>query len=519
MRPHEVAIAARPSAAFRLGTTIMPILLGAAVLGAASIALGQDRDVTIVLQEEPFSVEPCDANTSIIGKVLKQNIVETLVDKDPVDGTLTPRLATSWEQIDPLTWRFHLREGVKFHDGADFDADAVIYAIDRTLDTRIDCEVRIKVFSEIEMTPKAVDSHTLDIATDKPAPILPTMMVPLTIMSPNTPMGEMSRHPIGTGPYTFVNWDPGVEINLKRFDDWWGDQPEVENARYVWRTESAVRAAMVEVGEADLAPNIAAQEATSEETDFSYPNSETTRLRIDVTQPPLDDRRVREALNLVIDRDALRGSVFSKDVEPATQLVMPSINGHNPDLKVWPYDPERARQLLAEAKADGVAVDSLITIIGRTGVYPGSAESLEAIMAMLTDVGFNVELKMLEVAQHVKYLQKPYPLPRSPIIQQDQHDNNSGDAVFTVFYKYHTDGANSVLNDAKLDGVIEQASAAVGEERRALWNEAFRIINDEIIADVPLYHMVGYARVGPRISYEPTSATNSEVQLQTITFN
>jgi peptide/nickel transport system substrate-binding protein len=178
----------------------MPILVGAALMGAASIVSAQDKDVTIVLQEEPFSVEPCDANTSIIGKVLKQNIVETLVDKDPITGAIIPRLATSWEQIDPLTWRFHLREGVKFHDGADFDADAVIYAVDRTLDTRIDCEVRIKVFSEIEMTLNAVDSHTLDITTDKPAPILPTMMVPLTIMSPNTAMGEMSREPIGTGP-------------------------------------------------------------------------------------------------------------------------------------------------------------------------------------------------------------------------------------------------------------------------------------------------------------------------------
>jgi len=214
MRSREV-LSSRRMAAARRGR-LLPILIGAVLLSSAAFA--QDKDVTIVLQEEPFSVEPCDANTSIIGKVLKQNIVETLVDKDAVSGELVPRLATSWEQIDPLTWRFHLREGVTFHDGADFDADAVIYAINRTLDTAIDCEVRIKVFSEIEMTLNAVDSHTLDITTDKPAPILPTMMVPLTIMSPNTPMGEMSRHPIGTGPYTFVNWDAGTEINLARFD-------------------------------------------------------------------------------------------------------------------------------------------------------------------------------------------------------------------------------------------------------------------------------------------------------------
>lgn len=318
--------------------------------GPLSLALAAEKDVTIVLQEEPFSVEPCDANTSIIGKVLKQNIVETLVDKNADDGALAPRLATSWEQVDDLTWRFRLREGVTFHDGADFDADAVIYAVDRTLDPNIDCEVRIKVFSEIRMTLNAVDSHTLEIATDKPAPILPTMMVPLTIMSPNTPMGEMSRNPIGTGPYRFVDWKVGEEINLARFDGYWGDAPEVENARYVWRNESAVRAAMVETGEADLAPNIAVQDATSETMGHAYPNSETTRLRIDVDQPPLDDRRIREALNLAPDRGALRGSVFSKDVEPATQLILPSISGHNPDLPVWPYDPARAGELI-EARA------------------------------------------------------------------------------------------------------------------------------------------------------------------------
>ncbi len=88
MRPHKVALHTGSTAAFRLGATLIPIVFGAALLGASPIALAQDKDVTIVLQEEPFSVEPCDANTSIIGKVLKQNIVETLVDKDAVDGSL-----------------------------------------------------------------------------------------------------------------------------------------------------------------------------------------------------------------------------------------------------------------------------------------------------------------------------------------------------------------------------------------------------------------------------------------------
>jgi peptide/nickel transport system substrate-binding protein len=492
-----------------------------ALLGTTTATLAQDRDITIVLQEEPFSVEPCDANTSIIGKVLKQNIVETLTDRDPTTGEILPRLATSWEHPDDLTWLFHIRQGVKFHDGADLNADAVIHAINRTLDTRINCEVRIKVFGGFTMQLSAPDPYTVKIVTDKPQPILPTMIVPVTIMSPNTPDGVMTDHPIGTGPYEFVSRTPGEEIDLKRFDGYWGDKPQVENVRYVWRSESSVRAAMVATGEADLAPNIAVDDATDSATDFPYPNSETTRLRIQVDQPPFDDRRVREALNFAVDRDALRGTLFPKDAIPATQLVPPGTVGYNADLQVWPYDPDKARQLLAEAKADGVPVDKEFTIYGRMGVYPHSTESLEAILGMLKDVGFNANLQMLEVAQHVIYLQKPYPeqISDHPNLIQDQHDNGNGDAVFTVLYKYGSTGANSVLHNDELDKTIDAASQATGKERVKLWNRAFEIIEHDVIADVMLFHMVGYARVNPRISYEPSIKTNSEVEIQTITFN
>jgi peptide/nickel transport system substrate-binding protein len=496
------------------------VLALTALAGSTSATFAQSRDITIVLQEEPFSVEPCDANTSIIGKVIKQNIVETLVDRDPNTGEITPRLATSWEHPDELTWLFHIREGVKFHDGADLNAASVIYAINRTLDTRINCEVRIKVFGGFTMELSEAGPYTVKFVTSVPQPIFPTMIVPVTIMSPNTPEGVMTDTPIGTGPYAFVDRVPGSEINLKRFEGYWGEQPQVENAKYVWRSESSVAAAMVATGEADLAPSIAVDDATTD-MDRPYPNSETTRLRIQSDQPPFDDRRVREALNIALDRDALRGSVFSPDVIPATQHVPPGTVGFNESLQVWPYDPDRARQLLAEAKADGVPVDAPFVIYGRTGVYPHSTESLEAIMSMLQDVGFNASLQMLEVAQHVIYLQKPYPeqITDHPNLIQDQHDNGNGDAVFTVLYKYGTDGANSVLQNADLDALIAKASVSEGDEREKTWEEAFRVIAEDIIADVPLFHMVGYARVNPRINFEPNIKTNTEVAIQTITFN
>ena len=252
--------------------------------------------------------------------------------------------------------------------------------------------------------------------------------------------------------------------------------------------------------------------------DFSYPNSETSRLRIDGSRAPLNDIRVRQALNLAVDRDAIRGTILSKDVIPATQLVVPSINGHNPALKVWGYDPEQAKKLLAEAKADGVPVDKTIHLIGRINIYPNATEVMEALQAMYEAVGLKTKLQMLEVSQWVEILQKPYAEDRPPVLLQSQHDNNNGDAVFTVFNKYHSKGANSTLSDSTLDGFIQKAETAVGAERRMLWQKGFKRINDEIVADVPLFHMVGYTRVGKTIRYQPTISTNSELHLEDMSF-
>ncbi|MEM7022722.1 MAG: ABC transporter substrate-binding protein, partial [Pseudomonadota bacterium] len=200
----------------------------------------------------------------------------------------------------------------------------------------------------------------------------------------------------------------------------------------------------------------------------------------------------------------------------ATQLIVPSINGHNPDLEVWAFDPAGAKALLDEARADGVPVDDEITIIGRIGIYPNATEAAEAMLAMYQQLGLNVKLQMLEVAEWVDILTKPYADDRQPAIQLSQHDNNNGDAVFTVYNKYHTEGGQSTISSAELDATIEQAEVATGEERTKLWQQAFKMINDDIIADIPMFHMVGFTRVGPDLEFTPDISTNSELQLSQI---
>lgn len=494
-------------------------LLGTALIASSiSVASAQNRTVTVVLSEEPDVIDPCESSRSNVGRIVKQNIAETLIEINPKDGKLSPRLATTWKQIDDFTWQFSLRKGVKFHDGEVLDAAAVVKSMKRTLDPSQDCEIRLKMFGNVKLVATAVDANTLQVKTEKAQPILPTLMGTMAITSPNTQAKKGTRNPVGTGPYQFKSWNPGQDVVIERFDGYWGDKPAADGARYVFRKESAVRAAMVKTGEADIAPNIALQDATDQKLDFSYFNSETSRLRIDMTQPPLDDIRVRQAMNYAIDREALVGTVFSDKVELMTQIVVPSISGHNATLEPWPYDPAKARKLLAAAKADGVAVDTEILVLGRLGIYPNATEAMEAMFAMMNDVGLNLKLQMVEVSQWVDRFTKPYAEDRGPVLQQGQHDNNSGDPVFSVFFKYACEGPQSTTCDKQVDDGITAASAATGDKRRKLWQEVFRRIHQDIVPDVEMFHMVGYSRVNSRLEFTPSISTNSEIQISQIKF-
>ena len=490
-----------------------------AVASFFSPAYAGGKTLTVVLSEEPDIVDPCEATRSNVGRIIMQNVAETLVEIDPKDGSIKARLATSWKQTDNLTWEFNIRKGVKFHDGADLNAKTVVKSIKRALNPKYDCEARTKFFGNISVTPSAVGSHTVAIKTKTPQPIMPAMMGIMSITSPNTQEAKGERNPQGTGPYVFGKWTPGQSVTLKRFSGYWGSTPVVEDVMYVFRKESAVRAAMVNTGEADIAPNIAVQDATDPKMDFSYFNSETARLRIDMSQKPLDDIRLRKAMNLAIDLDALRGTIFAAGVVPQTQIVVPSINGHNPRLKPWPYNLAEAKKLVAAAKADGVDVGKEIVIIGRLGIYPNSTEAMEAMHAMLSEAGFNLKIKMMETAGWLNFLSRPYAEDRGPTLVQGQHDNNNGDAVFSMYNKYACEGAQSTTCDSKVEAGIKAATAATGDKRRDTWQEVQRRLHQDIVPDVQMFHMVGFSRVNPRIDFTPSIATNSQLQVSQVKFN
>lgn len=490
---------------------------GIAAIAIAGPALAADTDIVIALNEELEVVEPCMASQSNIGRVILQNISETLTELDTSNGTLKGRLAEGWEAVDGDTWRFTLRPGVSFSDGTGFGAEDVKHSIERTLSDKITCEIGAKFFGGMTITTEVVDDLTIDITSDPAQPILPLLMSTLTIVPAETPV-EFTRTPVGTGPYALTEWNAGQSIVLDRRDGYWGDAPAVTKATYVFRSDDAVRAAMVTAGEADIVPLINQNDANNAATDFSYPNSETTYLRVDQGKAPLDDLRIRKAMNMAVDRDAFLGTLIPEDAIKATHMVPPSTLGWNGDLQPLAYDVEGAKALVAEARAAGVPVDTEIEMVCRTGNFPNVTEVCEALQQMFADVGLNVKLTMMEVAEWIQVYSKPFAEDRGPRMVMAMHDNNRGDPVFSMYFKYACEGLQSGLCDAEVDKMMADATAATGDDRAAAWSAVFSKVHNDLVADVFLFHMVGYSRVSERLDFLPTIATNSELQLSQIKF-
>jgi len=471
-------------------------------LGCATGAAFAQEDgpaITAVLSEEPVDLDPGNTDYRDIAQITKLNVLEPLIFQDIRNASLTPRLATEWERVDATTWRFTLRDGVVFHDGTPFNADAVIHSVDRLFSEEISSMNRAQFFGDNRLTATAVDDLTVDLTSERPDPILLTRIAQIMMTSPNTPVDQLVREPIGTGPYKFEEWDAGVEIVLTRFEDYWGEAPQIEKVTYVWRSEPTVAAQMVEVGEADITMSIPEEIATTD-MDVAYPNFVTLYLIPGAWEAPIDDVRVRRAINHAIDREALLGTLLPEEERLAVALFPPQTAGYPEDLEPYAYDPERARELLAEAKADGVDVDAEIQMIGINGHFPRSDEVLEAISAMLNDAGFNTRVRIVETALYRQFRDKPR-LDEGPVILQANHDNTTGDAAATVGRHLCSSNRNPVC-DEELDAKINAAMAAEGEEREELFREVARYMHEEVLADILITHRVGFARMSPRLEFD-----------------
>ncbi|AOS64725.1 ABC transporter substrate-binding protein [Actinoalloteichus hymeniacidonis] len=469
----------------------------------------------IVLAQEPPTLEPCEASLTSTGVVTRSNISEPLIERDPTTGELEPLLATEWEQDSDTEWTLQVRDDVTFHDGAEFTAEDAAFSIDRAVNSTLACNVEGYVFGDDDLGIEVVDDTTLTITTARPDPILPLRLSFIEVVPRTTSTEAKVREPIGTGPYAVASWETGVSINLQRHDDYWGEAPDFGRVRYVWRSESSVRAAMIATDEADIATALNPEDAT-EENSLPYPNNETTALRLDGTQAPLDDLRVRKAIGLAVDRHGIVDALFDGLAQPAAQLVPEGVVGYNPELTAAPADPEAARALVEEAADDGVPVDREITLIARNDMFPRVAETAEALQYQLAEIGLQVKIQMADTAAHLEYQLRPFPEDVGPVALLIMHGNQAGDAGFTTSQYLISDGPQSTFGTDALDEQVAEADEALDDERQDAFAEVFAEQNESVAQYAHLAHMQGLLGISPRVSYEPNSATGDEMRLADI---
>jgi peptide/nickel transport system substrate-binding protein len=486
-------------------------LTATACSGGAAASAGPDT-VRIVITDEPPTLEPCDASLTSTGVVVRSNITEPLAERNPTTGDLEPLLATSWSQTTPTTWTFRLREGVTFSDGAPFDSAAAAFAVDRAVNGTIGCDVEGYVFGDTDLELATPDPLTLQVTTPEPDPILPLKLSFVEMVAPSTdPTGKV-REPVGTGPYAIGAWEAGTRLVLERNPTYWGEAPAFARADYQWRDDPTVRAAMVVNDEADLATGLGPEDGAGE-LGVSYPNNETTALRIQADQPPLDDMRVRQAVSLSIDREGIVGALFNGDAQPAAQLVPDGVVGFNPDLTPDPFDVERARQLVDEARADGVPVDTPIRFIARSGMFPRIEQVVQAIAYQLGEAGLTTGIEMMDTAEQNSYQQRPFPEGAGPYLLMIQHGNQSGDASNSVEQYLRSDGYQSSWGTPEFDALIDRAEAQAGDARQEALGELFAEEPGSIHQYAYIAHMRGILARSPRLAYEPNSATGDEMRV------
>lgn len=479
--------------------------------GADDAAAAPEGSIVISLGAEPSTLEWWNAY-SIDGHPILRNVFEALLNRDPVTNELVGELAESWEWVDDRTMRFTLREGVVFHNGDPLTAEDAAFGINYTWSP--DNAFDIAQFMGSQITATAVDERTLEIQTAEPDPLLPSVLYFAPLPSarqireaPDT----LGSEPIGTGPYQFVDWSRGEKIDLAAFPDWWGNSDaeaalgtqSIQDVQYVWRLESSVRAAQVTAGEAQLGRFLSPDDCATTPACKEIISVETAPLRLDTVHPVLGDIRVRQAIAHAIDKEAVVESLFASG-EVASQLVGPSAAGYNEELEPTPYDIELAKQLVAEAAADGVPVEMPIVVAVRQGVYLRAEELGEYVAGALNEIGLNATSEAIEYAAYMEQYIMPYediPEDRGWIGTMS-HGNEMMDVGLTAASWYRCSGGVASYCDPELDAMIDAANPLVGEERAAAFAEISKKFL-EAYSVIPIIHLAFLYGTAANLIWEP----------------
>ena len=505
----------RGRSVFSLASAMVLGLAGAAPLSAPGTASAQTNRLSIAVGGAFTSMDPhyhnLGPNNGLTGYVF-----EPLMRFDPKYHP-EPSLAVSWKALDDRTWEVKLRQGVTFHDGAPFTAEDVVFSFAR-IPTILNSPGSFLYAVKPIVRTEVVDPHTLRLHTAAPVPLLPYNLTGVAIVSSRhgadmtTASFNALRSAIGTGPYRATAFLAGEQATFERNDGWWDKKPHWASVRYRLIADNAARIATLRAGETDLIDQVAPRDVADLKANpkisvialsgqrliYLAPdaNRPATPFAVDPAGKPLEtnplrDPRVRRALSVAINREGLRDRVMDGFAVPTGQLMPEGQSGYEPALRVDPYDPERARRMLAEA---GYPSGFGLTLHGPNNRYVNDSKLVEAIAQMWARVGVRTTVEVMPAAT---FFSRAVRSEFSVRLSGWSSDTGEASSNLTelVASSNPDKGRDAVFrpdkyNNPRVDAIVEQAQATIDYERREeLYREAERLAMPDLPI-IPLHHQV-----------------------------
>lgn len=428
-------------------------------------------------------------------------IVEGLTKMEGTSTRPIPWLAESWETEDSQTWTFHLRQGVKFHDGTPFNAEAVKWNLDRIRDPENEWrfgrtfEYYTQEFGETLPINEVnvVDEYTVEIVLGAPSAVLLNKLAlafafgmnsPTAIQEQGDKYGTPAGTAVGTGPFKFVEWIPDDRIVVERNEEWWGEGPKLD--RIIWRSipDNSARFAELQAGtihQADLAQTdlpMAAEDPNL--TLYMLPSLSTGYIAFQQCIEPFEKLEVRQAIAHAVNWAALIPAFYGEYGELAGSFQPPAILGSNPNIHPFEYNPDKAKELLAAAGLpDGFETDFWYIPVVR-GYFPDSKAIGEAIAADLAKVGIKVNLTTEDWGAYLEDRN----VGKFPMWMLGWGSDNGDPDNYIGYHFAHTPGeprAEDCLNDEKLANLLIQGrEVADPDQREKIYQEAEQIVHDNV---------------------------------------
>ncbi len=466
----------------------------------------------------PLSNNPSTLDPGLIadtyGFTVAQQIFDGLVQ---YDGTLTitPAIAETWKgSRDGLSWTFYLRKGVKFHNGRELTADDAVYSFTRILDPKTNskgAEVFLKIKGAKEYVEgrarsvqglRATDRHTIQIdLNEASAPFVANLAIGYAKIVPKEAIEELGpafgSHPVGTGPFKFSHWKKDDEILLEANRDYYGGRPYIDRLEFKIFPGQQLDAMLQKFERGDLEDTF----IPSTEIDRIQQNTRYQFIRrpilgvrflgFNTTQNPLSNRLVRQAFLLSIDREALARDINKNRFKAAQGFLPPGTYGYDPQFIPYPFDPERAKALLAKAGYPGGTGLPVFTIWSSVKSADIEREH-EAIQRYLADVGIRVEFQYNTnwPSFNSQVYEGKYPIFRYGWVADVPEPDNF---LYRIFHSQSRNNLPRYRNE-QVDHTLDQARAEPDYSKRiALYRKAERsILEDAPVIPLSYY---GYERV------------------------